>query len=56
MSKTVKRSIVEEFSLHKRLPFNELQDEGHDKGTERVAKGTKTSSPPLLVRKNVQAA
>ena len=49
----VKRSIVGEFSLHKRLPFNELQDEGQDKGTERVSKGTKTSSspPPLLARK-----
>ena len=53
---TMERSIVGEFSLHKRLPFNELKEEDQDKGIERVAKGTKTSSPaPLLAHKNIQA-
>ena len=53
---TMERFIVGEFSLHKRLPFNELKEEEQDKGIERVAKGTKTSSPaPLLAHKNIQA-
>ena len=56
LKNTMERSIVGEFSLHKRLPFNVLKEEEQDKGMERVAKGMNTSSPaPLLALKNVQA-
>ena len=53
--KTVKRSVVGEVSLRKRLPYNELKEEEQDKGTARVASGTKTSSAPLLAHKHIQA-